>query len=44
LSDFLLRSGLRVNVFAFGELPSEIALSPAEVIEESKPNALAGSL
>ena len=40
LSDFLLRSGLRVNVFAFGELPSEIALSPAEVIEEVKPNAL----
>lgn len=40
LSDFLLRSGLRISVFAFGELPSEVALSPAEVIEEIKPNAL----
>jgi flagellar biosynthesis protein FlhA len=32
LADFLLRSGIRVEVFAYGELPSEISLRPVEVI------------
>ncbi|MBV9232862.1 MAG: FHIPEP family type III secretion protein [Candidatus Eremiobacteraeota bacterium] len=40
LADFLIRSGVRANVFAFGELPNEIVLAPAEVIEEIEPNAL----
>ncbi len=40
LADFLVRSGLRVSVFAYGELPGETALAPAEVIEAIKPNAL----
>jgi len=33
LADFLLRSGIRVDVFAYGELPGEIALRPVEVID-----------
>jgi flagellar biosynthesis protein FlhA len=41
LADFLLRSGLRVSVFAYGELPTELALAPSEVIAEEEPNALA---
>jgi flagellar biosynthesis component FlhA len=41
LADFLLRSEIRVNVFAYGELPNEIALAPAEVIAQEEPNALA---
>ncbi|HEY6327644.1 MAG TPA: FHIPEP family type III secretion protein, partial [Candidatus Cybelea sp.] len=40
LADFLLRCGLRIGVYAYGELPSEVTLSPAEVIEEREPNAL----
>lgn len=40
LADFLLRSGIRVGVYAYGELPNEIALAPAEVIAEEEPNAL----
>lgn len=40
LADFLLRSGIRVNVYAYGELPGEIALAPAEVIAQDEPNAL----
>ncbi|HVR46228.1 MAG TPA: flagellar biosynthesis protein FlhA [Candidatus Binatia bacterium] len=40
LADFLLRCGLRIGVYAYGELPSEVTLAPAEVIEESEPNAL----
>ncbi len=41
LADFLLRSEIRVNVYAYGELPNEIALAPAEVIAQEEPNALA---
>jgi flagellar biosynthesis protein FlhA len=41
LADFLLRSGLRVAVYAFGELPNEMPLVPAEVIVVDEPNALA---
>ncbi len=41
LADFLLRCAVRVPVYAYGELPNEMALAPAEVIEESEPNALA---
>jgi flagellar biosynthesis protein FlhA len=33
LADFLLRSGVRVGVFAYGELPSELELRPAEVVD-----------
>jgi flagellar biosynthesis protein FlhA len=40
LADFLLRCGLRIGVYAYGELPSEVTLAPAEVIEEREPNAL----
>ncbi|HEX3670185.1 MAG TPA: flagellar biosynthesis protein FlhA [Candidatus Cybelea sp.] len=40
LADFLLRSGIRINVYAYGELPGEIALAPAEVIAHDEPNAL----
>jgi flagellar biosynthesis protein FlhA len=32
LADFLLRSGLRLDVFSFGELPAELKLIPSEVI------------
>ena len=41
LADFLLRSGVRLPVYAYGELPNEIALVPAEVIAADEPNALA---
>ncbi len=41
LADFLLRSGIRVSVYAYGELPNEIALAPTEVIAQEEPNALA---
>jgi hypothetical protein len=41
LADLLLRSGLRIGVYAFGELPNEVALVPAEVIDPTEPNALA---
>jgi hypothetical protein len=40
LADFLLRSGVRVNVYAYGELPNEVTLAPAEVIVDADPNAL----
>lgn len=39
LADFLLRSGIKVSVYAYGEVPSELALAPAEVIAEIEPNA-----
>jgi flagellar biosynthesis protein FlhA len=32
LADFLLRSGIRLDVFSYGELPAELALLPSEVI------------
>jgi flagellar biosynthesis protein FlhA len=35
LAEFLLRSGLRVEVFAYGELPSELELRPAEFVTEA---------
>ena len=41
LADFLLRSGIRVAVYAYGELPNETALVPAEVIAQEETNALA---
>ena len=41
LADFLLRSGIRLSVYAYGELPNEIALAPTEVIAQEEPNALA---
>jgi len=40
LADFLLRCGLRIGVYAYGELPNEVTLAPAEVIDEKEPNAL----
>lgn len=40
LADFLLRSGIRVSVYAYGELPNELVLAPAEVIAAEEPNAL----
>ncbi len=33
LADLLLRSGLRLDVYAYGELPSELRLEPAEIIK-----------
>ena len=36
LADFLLRSGVRVDVFAYGELPAELGLRPAEVIASNE--------
>ena len=41
LADFLLRSGIRIAVYAYGELPNETALVPAEVIAQEETNALA---
>jgi hypothetical protein len=41
LAEFLQRSGIRVSVYAYGELPNEIALATSEVIAEEEPNALA---
>jgi hypothetical protein len=35
LADFLLRSGLRLGVFAYGELPSELELRPADIVDEA---------
>jgi flagellar biosynthesis protein FlhA len=32
LADFLLRSGVRVSVFGYGELPPELVLEPAAVL------------
>jgi flagellar biosynthesis component FlhA len=40
LADFLLRCGIRLGVYAYGELPNELVLAPAEVIAEAEPNAL----
>jgi hypothetical protein len=40
LADFLLRSGIRVNVYAYGELPNEVTLAPAEVLSDEEPNAV----
>ena len=32
LADFLLRSGIKIDVFSYGELPAELALLPSDVI------------
>ena len=40
LADFLLRSGIRLSVYAYGELPNEITLAPSEVIGLTETNAL----
>ncbi|HTX59041.1 MAG TPA: FHIPEP family type III secretion protein, partial [Verrucomicrobiae bacterium] len=32
LAEFLVRSGIRVGVFAYGELPSELAVVPTQVV------------
>jgi flagellar biosynthesis protein FlhA len=40
-ADFLLRSEIRVSVYAYGELPNELKLAPTEVITQAEPNALA---
>ena len=37
LADFLHRFGLRVDVFAFGEIPSELELRPAMVLDGPRP-------
>jgi flagellar biosynthesis protein FlhA len=34
LADFLLRSGIRTSVYAYGELPAELTLHPTEVIDD----------
>ena len=41
LAEFLLRFGIRVAVYAYGELPAEVLLHPAEVIGVEKPARLA---
>ncbi len=41
LADLLLRSQIRVSVYAYGELPNELTLAPAEVISQVESNALA---
>ena len=43
LADFLLHSGIHVGVYAYGELPNELALRPAEVITDPEPDALVTS-
>ncbi|MGA9273769.1 MAG: flagellar biosynthesis protein FlhA [Candidatus Cybelea sp.] len=39
LADFLIRSGVRLSVYAYGEIPNEVALAPTEVIADTEPNA-----
>ncbi len=34
LADFLLRSGVRVGVYSYGELPGDLELAPAEIVTE----------
>jgi flagellar biosynthesis component FlhA len=41
LAEFLERPGIRVSVYAYGELPNEVALAASEVIAEEETNALA---
>lgn len=38
LADFLLRSGTRIEVLGYGELPPELQLVPAEVVNISPPH------
>ncbi len=47
LADFLIRSGIRVDVLAFAEIPPEMGIDPAGVLTldeggERRPTALAG--
>ena len=44
LSDFLARSGVRLDVYAYGELPPEIDLRPASVLGAPRSEAPAASL
>ncbi len=44
LADFLLRSGIRVSVYAYGELPNEVTLAPAEVLDDEEPKAVASCI
>jgi flagellar biosynthesis component FlhA len=39
IADFLMRSGLRVNVYSYAEVPPEIRLLPAGVIKEALPGS-----
>jgi flagellar biosynthesis protein FlhA len=41
LADFLARSGLRVSVYSYSEVPPEIRLLPSEVIKEAEGGAAA---
>ena len=41
LAEFLVRSGIRVAVYAYAELPNELTLAPSEVLTRGEPNALA---
>jgi len=43
LAEFLLRSGIRLSVYAYGELPNELTVAPVEVIAGEEPVALATS-
>jgi flagellar biosynthesis protein FlhA len=36
VADFLIRSGIRTEVFAYGELPAELQLVPAEVVNHDR--------
>jgi flagellar biosynthesis protein FlhA len=39
LADFLLRSGLRLPVYSYGEVPTETQLVPASILKEESPAA-----
>jgi flagellar biosynthesis protein FlhA len=41
LADFLIQSGIRLSVYAYSELPDEMAIVPSEVIAGAETNALA---
>ncbi|MDP9018334.1 MAG: flagellar biosynthesis protein FlhA, partial [Candidatus Eremiobacteraeota bacterium] len=41
LADFLLRSGIAVDVFSYGELPPEVQLLPAGVLNDDRAAVLA---
>ncbi|HZV77399.1 MAG TPA: flagellar biosynthesis protein FlhA [Candidatus Babeliales bacterium] len=40
LADFLLRSGIRLSVYAYAELPNELTLAPVEVVALEEPSEL----
>jgi flagellar biosynthesis protein FlhA len=39
IADFLTRSGLRINVYSYAEVPPEVRLLPAGVIKEALPGS-----